>query len=629
MTDKSPKSSINQTAIGDHNIQIIGNRNIVGNIINLLNFGTEEQQFAYRNRQNMLKLVWNTWIEGVLKKSLFNEVLIELGMKTKPESVERPWDMVVQMPDKETRLVLYGTKMLEMFDQANCSLLILGEPGSGKTTMLLELCRQAIERAEEDPLQPIPVVFNLASWKPENKKTPEQALTDWLVNELRGKYSVPNKIGRSWIENNALLLLLDGLDEVREENRETCIQAINTFREEHGTLLAVCSRRQEYQDVKVQLNLFSAVSIQPLRKKQVLEYILAAGTGLTSLLHALQHDSELRKFAKTPLVLNILLLAYRNASPEDLNSLTKTGDYRNQLFSVYITQMFKRRGAVQRFSPEQTCQWLSWLSRRMVERRQILFTIENILPSWIPFSKKKKSLILGLIEGLISGISLGLFGVLAGDLKMVLILGLVGGLLGGLFVDREGDIKPTDKLIWSWKKARNGLLGGLVGGFIMSIILQLLERTPGGILGGMILGSILGLSYGLSGVTTFARSNPGDGIKTSFKNLLVSGLVSCLVFGLLFWLLLVSPINKLVASLVGGLIFGLLIGMSYGGNFLVQHFVSRWLLFHSGYLPWNIITFLDYCTDRIFLRRVGGSYIFIHRMVMEHFAAMYNANTHA
>jgi len=31
----------------------------------------------------------------------------------------------------------------------------------------------------------------------------------------------------------------------------------------------------------------------------------------------------------------------------------------------------------------------------------------------------------------------------------------------------------------------------------------------------------------------------------------------------------------------------------------------------------------DYCVDLIFLRRVGGGYIFVHRLLMEHFAAMY------
>jgi len=30
----------------------------------------------------------------------------------------------------------------------------------------------------------------------------------------------------------------------------------------------------------------------------------------------------------------------------------------------------------------------------------------------------------------------------------------------------------------------------------------------------------------------------------------------------------------------------------------------------------------DYAADRIFLRKVGGGYIFIHRMLMEYFAAL-------
>jgi hypothetical protein len=32
---------------------------------------------------------------------------------------------------------------------------------------------------------------------------------------------------------------------------------------------------------------------------------------------------------------------------------------------------------------------------------------------------------------------------------------------------------------------------------------------------------------------------------------------------------------------------------------------------------------LTYCVERIFLRKVGGSYIFIHQLLMEHFASLY------
>jgi hypothetical protein len=46
------------------------------------------------------------------------------------------------------------------------------------------------------------------------------------------------------------------------------------------------------------------------------------------------------------------------------------------------------------------------------------------------------------------------------------------------------------------------------------------------------------------------------------------------------------------------------------------------MLYRLGYAPWNYTRFLKYATDRLFLQKVGGGYIFVHRMLMEHFAAM-------
>jgi tetratricopeptide (TPR) repeat protein len=57
-----------------------------------------------------------------------------------------------------------GTKIVNLFDEIGSgrSLLILGEPGSGKTTTLLDLTRELIIRAEQDIDYRIPVVFNLS-----------------------------------------------------------------------------------------------------------------------------------------------------------------------------------------------------------------------------------------------------------------------------------------------------------------------------------------------------------------------------------------------------------------------------------------------------------------------------------
>ena len=48
----------------------------------------------------------------------------------------------------------------------------------------------------------------------------------------------------------------------------------------------------------------------------------------------------------------------------------------------------------------------------------------------------------------------------------------------------------------------------------------------------------------------------------------------------------------------------------------------RFILWRNGYIPRNYADFLDYAAERIFLRKVGGGYIFIHRMLMEYFASL-------
>ncbi len=37
-------------------------------------------------------------------------------------------------------------------------------------------------------------------------------------------------------------------------------------------------------------------------------------------------------------------------------------------------------------------------------------------------------------------------------------------------------------------------------------------------------------------------------------------------------------------------------------------------------MPWNYARFLNYATQLTFLQKVGGGYIFTHRLLMEHFA---------
>jgi hypothetical protein len=39
-------------------------------------------------------------------------------------------------------------------------------------------------------------------------------------------------------------------------------------------------------------------------------------------------------------------------------------------------------------------------------------------------------------------------------------------------------------------------------------------------------------------------------------------------------------------------------------------------------MPWNYSRFLDYAAEHILLRKVGGGYLFVHRLLLEYFASL-------
>lgn len=110
----------------------------------------------------------------------------------------------------------------------------------------------------------------------------------------------------------------------------------------------------------------------------------------------------------------------------------------------------------------------------------------------------------------------------------------------------------------------------------------------------------------------------GFGLFGGLAGGLVLGLVGALAGGVNGAL-----VGVLVGVLIFGLVVGLVVGLNYGGLAVIQHYTLRWMLYRNDSLPFrDLIPFLDYCVERIFLRRVGGGYIFIHRLLLEPFASL-------
>ena len=579
-------------------------------------------KFECEQRQTLLNKVEEFWIKGFLEPSLHFNPAINKNNKSL-EQISYPLDnleVIPVNPDKSYDK-LEQTDILNQIGEGK-TLLILGEPGSGKTIALLQLAARLIKPTEQ--LKPIPVVFNLSSWGEK-----QQPLEEWLIEELKEKYQVPKALSEPWIKQQQLTLLLDGLDEVgnglndrikAQELQKNCIIAINIFIAEHlETEIVVCSRVEDYEALTEKLLLSSAICIQPFSKEQVLDILKNVDYSLLGLRAAIEKYEEIADFARTPLILNMMTWTYSHWSEERCHiEFRIIADREFNLFESYIRNNLKREDIEEKYPKEKVKHWLSWLAKNIVSESKIIFLIEKLQPSLL-INKDKTEYVISnfLIEGLIGVLIGGLTGRLVG----VLIGMLIGGLIYGLS-DILSEITLFEQIGWSWKKAYYGLIKRLIVGVILGLIGGLIiwriEFLIGGLIGGLMYGLIFGLNAGTINEVK-QKTIPNQGIWNSAKNSIKFGLIYGLIAGVIGWL-----IGRMIGGQIYGLLFGqiymLAVGLQNGGESCIKHFNLRRILYRKGYIPWNYARFLDYASERRLMKKIGGGYIFYHRMLMEHFA---------
>lgn len=332
-----------------------------------------------RNRFSMIDTVYKYWIEGVLENLLAGYALLDLDLHLQPEYVSVESGGLNQIDVDQTQFIADNAdSILNLFQAYNGKLLILGEAGTGKSTLLLALARDLLQQANQDSDFPIPVVLNLSSW------SQNMPLGDWIVQELNEKYQVPLSIGQRWVQNDSLLLLLDGLDEVNESYREGCLDAINIWREEHSFVDVVVScRTTDYKALPEQLQLNGAVVIQPLIDEQVNSYLDSVGTDTSTLRSILDQNSEMRELSHSPLMLGVMVNAYKDVTVEQLPDFQSVAEQRDYLFELYVQRTWDRRLADKQFSLADIKNWFSRLASGMNDRSESLFFVEDLQPTWL------------------------------------------------------------------------------------------------------------------------------------------------------------------------------------------------------------------------------------------------------
>jgi len=694
----------------------------------------------------MLAKVHAYWIKGVLEQSLHGAALIALGLQEQPDAVANPWWLVIQEADQSTHPLLPGARITQVFDDAGGELLILGEPGSGKTTLLLELARDLLDRAQKDDTLPMPVVFNLSSWA-----VRRQSIVEWMIEELRTKYQVPSKLAQTWVNDDKVLPLLDGLDEIVKNYRTACMDAINAYRYEHIVPIVVSSRSTEYLCQTSRILMRKAVVVQPLSSQQIDDYISSAERKLA----ALREDPALQELAVTPLMLSVLTVAYHDLTVEEIlrEGLITT---RRQVFEQYTKRVLERREGAIRYSRQKTMYWLVWLAKQLTQHNQTVFYIERMQPGWVSKDRKQSMLsvvmaglvsvlLFGLSSVLIFGIDGLLFGsqqqsyfvgaigslcigpwtssstngeqliktrrphdgwplqlhlsqtnleqspkqqhmkvmstpppesdklvctgsttvsyspvyrgTMQGGLIFALLFGLFGTLIGVVISVRKRSIQLVEVVKWQWEGRWRILLTGLLIGLSLGLLIrelfgflslfitmlidiqnfptlsfaqefystsqQYIAETLFGFKDTILFG---GMGLLLRGVMSRISSELMDEHKHYMPNEGILRSAQYAAFSCLIIMLVCEGSIGLIEGPIHGLFFGLIvgivIGLTNGGIACVQHLLLRVRLWYEKVIPWNYPRFLDHAADRILLRKVGGGYIFIHRLLLEYFASL-------
>ncbi len=242
----------------------------------------------------------------------------------------------------EKRVV--GLEAVKRYDK----LLVLGKPGAGKTTFLKYL---AIQCANSKVLRErVPIFITLKQFA-ETQNQPalityiKQILTDCGVTEAQAMEIINQGKG---------LILLDGLDEVKEEDSDRILNQIQQFTEQYHANSFVLTCRiaaREYTFEK-----FTEVEVADFDDQQIQTFVSkwfqAKASDLADyFIEQLEGNEPIKELATNPLLLTLLCIEFEDSGEFAAN--------RSELYSRAIHTLLRKWDAKRRIKREQVYKKLS------------------------------------------------------------------------------------------------------------------------------------------------------------------------------------------------------------------------------------------------------------------------------
>jgi hypothetical protein len=260
-------------------------------------------------------------------------------------------------------------------------LLVLGSPGSGKTTLIQYLAWAATSETLFAQ-QLVPARVRLRNWERWARLNPETGFTDFLSAHYQSLVASPPaaETWDLWLKAGRVLVLLDGIDEVADE--EWLIRMLQDVLSYERAVVVLTSRTAAFHLYAPQFETFSVYWLGALQERQRRAYIEAYparhGFDHARLIEHLDANPTLGNLAQNPLLLSIICYAVDDSERHALP------DTRAALYGRFVDSLLSRPDRVSvRYPAEpptvrERKVILAHAAMRLLTRQRLTFSAEEL-----------------------------------------------------------------------------------------------------------------------------------------------------------------------------------------------------------------------------------------------------------